>query len=248
MKRIILFVLITAVGSMAQIKDKLTLRLYGGTTLPQESFVGEKFEFAQFGDLLGVGRSTSNFEDFWNSGWNIGACFDYQLFENISAGLEFGANFFTVNQDKIETGIKDLFALFDLPYNADAGEIQQGSTEIYTLLLSVKASYPLSGFTPYVSLNGGYMFVSQKSLKITYFDQPLGPNETSVFFYDELPAKDGNVLTASAGIGLEYRILNNMSSFAEVNYTLGYNTSYDNVGASTIIFPVRFGLVFNFRE
>jgi len=240
--------LIAAVASTAQIKDKLTLRLYGGTTLPRESFVGEKFEFAQFGDLLGVGQSTANFEDFWNSGLNIGAGFDYQLIEHISAGIEFGANFFTVNEDKIDNSVKELFAIFDLPYNADAGEIQQGSTEIYTLLLSVKASYPLNVFTPYISLNGGYMFVSQQSLKITYFDQPLGPNEASVFFYDELPAKDGNILTASVGLGLQYSFLHNVSSFAEINYTLGYNTSYDNVGASTIFYPVRIGLVFNFRE
>jgi opacity protein-like surface antigen len=249
MKPIIFFILITSVAASAQIKEKLTFRLFGGTTLPEESFVGEKFEFAQFGDLLDIGESTSNFKDYWNSGLHIGGGFDYQIFENISAGIEVGASFFTLNETKVEDRITELFALLALPYNSNAVEIRQGGTDIYTLLLSVKASYPLTSvFTPYLSLNGGYMFVDQQAIKITYFDQPFGSSEDNLYFYDELPAKDGSVLTGSVGVGLQYQFLNTVGSFVEINYTLGNNTGYDNVGASTIILPVRFGMVFNFRE
>jgi opacity protein-like surface antigen len=248
MNRIIMLILLTAVVATAQIKDKLTFRLYGGATLPQESSVGQNLELVQFGDLLNAGQSTSNFEDYWNRGWNLGVGFDYQVFENFSAGVEFGANFFTVNETQFENDLKEVFAFFDLPYNSAAGEITQGSTEIYTLLLSVKASYPLGSITPYVSLNGGTMFINQKALKITYFDQPGGPNESTIFFYDELPGQNGTVLTANVGIGLQYGFLPTVSSFAEFNYTLGHNTSYDNVDASTIIFPVRVGLVFRFSD
>lgn len=249
---LILFIFTNLVYS--QISEKIELIVAGGTSFPVESFIVNPFEFPQLNDIVGVDfaqvildleKSSSNFEEYWSNGFNIGAGLEYKLNEYFSVRAGFTYNNFIFDKNRLEKDFASAFAdtsLIGLPFNSSSFDLNRGSTDIYTISLNIKAKFPLAFVSPYVTVGGGYLRIQQESLDLTYFDAPSSQDPITISFFDRIPSVSNNAFMGNIGGGLIFNLASNIKPFVEGSYILGRTD-----GDDTIIYPIKFGFIFSFK-
>jgi opacity protein-like surface antigen len=239
--------------SIAQLSEKINLIIAGGPSIPVESSIGSSFTFIQLdiisdtsfsNAILGIENSASNFEKYWEPGFNLGAGLEYKFNKYLSLIAAFSYNNFVFDENKLANDFSRGFGseFIDLPFNSTGFDVIGGTANIYTISLNAKARYPLKFATPYIAAGGGFMRVNQEQIGVNYFDEPFDNIQATVSFYDIVPENKENVFTGNAGVGLIFNLGKNFRPFVEANYLLGLTS--DN---NTIIYPIKFGFVFNLQ-
>jgi hypothetical protein len=249
----------------SQLSEKVNLLVSGGVSIPVESSIGESFEFVQLNQyfeldfastVLGLRQSSSNFEEYWKPGYNLGTALEYKMNNYFSLQGIFNYNHFEFDKSKLTNDFQAAFRndeYIGLPFNTSSFEAEGGETNMYSFCLNLVGRFPLKLISPYLTAGGGYMHINQDGISITYFDQPFEEFEATISFYDVIPKYGDDIFTANAGIGLVFNLGSNFRPYIEADYILGF-TAQDADEATgtpersnTIVYPIKFGFLFNLK-
>jgi opacity protein-like surface antigen len=234
-----IFCLLLFVSSAyAQLSEKLTIFVSGGASVPVESFLFNPPELFQYGEIFTFEEDKSNFEKYWNTGFNLNAGITYQFNPFLSVVGKFNYNHFSFNKDQLGEDItkilKPLLEDLEVPFYPSNLEIARGSTNIYTIMLNLKAGVSFGILNPYIMAGGGYMWVQQDIINISYVSD-------EVSFFERIAANSDNALTGNAAGGIALNISQRVRPFVHADYVTG-STKDDSTILYTIVFGLNFGL------
>lgn len=234
-----IFCLLLFVSSgYAQLSEKVTIFISGGASVPVESFLFNPAELYQYGDVFKFEEDKTNFEKYWNADLNLDAGMTYRLNRFLSVVGKFNYNHFGFNQNQLNEDItatlKPLLELQQIPFYPSSLEIDRGSTNIYTVMLNLKAGMFLGILHPYIIGGGGYMWVQQDIVNVSYISD-------AVSFYERIAANSDNALAGNIGGGIALNISQGVRPFVQADYVYG-STKGDSTILYTLVFGLNFGL------
>jgi opacity protein-like surface antigen len=242
--------------AFSQLSENLDIYVTAGASLPVESSIGESFVFPQLNyftgsdfatDILGLTPDEANFEEYWKTGFNVGAGLNYHLNSYLSVLADFNYNHFEFDKNAMQQDISDAIEdpdVIGVPFNEEGLDIYQGAVNIYELKINVRVQLPSESFRPYIIAGGGYMYVNQDAIKINYYDEPFSDpnNAITIAFYDEIPGNTENALVMNAGAGILFKINKNLQPFLQAEYCLGLTEDQN-----TVMYPIKFGFNFSLK-
>lgn len=239
--------------AFAQLSEKTDIFISAGATMPVESVIGKSFTFPQLNyftstdfatNVLGLTPSEKNFQDYWKSGFNIGAGMNYHLTNFLTLTANFAYNHFEFNKNQLQQDMATAFqnpAVLGLPFNEQGLDIYEGSVNNYELKINAVIYFPLRTIRPYILAGGGYQHTNQDPVKINYYDEPSSDplNAITVAFYDEIPGGMFDAALLNAGAGLLLQLKKNLQPFIQAEYNLGLTKDQN-----TVTYPIKMGFVF----
>lgn len=230
--------LLFASSAYAQLSEKVTIFVSGGASVPVESFLFNPPDLYQYGELFTFEEDKTNFEKYWNTDLNLDAGITYRLNRFFSVVGKFNYNHFGFNQSQLNQDItgtlKPLLEAQQIPFYPSNLEIDRGSASIYAVTLNLKAGMTLGIFNPYITAGGGYMWVRQDIINISYLSD-------EVSFYERIAANSDNALAGNAGGGIALNISQRVRPFVQADYMYG-STKGDATILYTMVFGLNFGL------
>ncbi len=231
------FIFITSAS--AQISEKLHIFVTSGSSVPMESFL-----MNEFNKKNNVGKvDVSNFKEYWNAGLNLGGGLEFKLFRHVQLMAAFSYSHFPANDNKFrsdwETLYRNLGQNTGIEFTIVEFNVYRGSTNIYTVSIGAKASFPVRFLTPYLTGGGGYMRINLEPIEFSSLVDPL---EYNASFSYRIPGETSNSLMGYGGAGVFFNLSKNIRPFVEANYLIGF-TDPDN----TIFYSYRAGLNFGFH-
>lgn len=232
--------LLFASSGFAQLSEKVTIFVSGGASVPVESFLFNPPELYQYGDIFTFDDDKSNFEKYWNTDLNLDAGITYRLNRFFSVVGKFNYNHFGFNQNQLNEDItatlEPLLEAQQIPFYPASLEIERGSTNIYAVTLNLKAGMFLGILNPYIIAGGGYMWVDQDIVNVSYISD-------EVSFYERIAANSDNALAGNAGGGIALNISQSVKPFIQADYVYG-----STKGDATILYNIVFGLNFGLTK